>query len=219
MEPVGLSNTRQERNPWTKATTLTCMSLRHHVSVPCVKCSGAWRSATHLIKMPNVTCACTTCFKETLGSQLVSPPPWKLCVNIVILHPTAHIFRPVISKRHLVRTCWENGTNATAKNYDQLETGRKEKTRSSPKNLERWDINSHEWKRSQNGRMEQSKTMEYGSRKASPDVLKPCNLYIYIYVETYSTVRLDVLRFARGYSWPGDCLSSYFPFSPVRRGR
>jgi len=30
--------------------------------------------------------------------------------------------------------------------------------------------------------MEQSKEMEYGSRKASPDVLKPRNIYIYIYV-------------------------------------
>jgi len=29
--------------------------------------------------------------------------------------------------------------------------------------------------------MEQSKAMEYGSRKASPDVLKPRNIYIYIY--------------------------------------
>jgi hypothetical protein len=44
--------------------------------------------------------------------------------------------------------------------------------RSSPKNLERWDIYSYEWKRSQNGRMEQSKATEYGSRKA----------YIYIYI-------------------------------------
>jgi dsRNA-specific ribonuclease len=55
--------------------------------------------------------------------------------------------------------------------------GRK-KMRSSLKNLERWAIYSHEWKRPQIGRMKHSEAMEYGSRKASPDVLKP--LYIYI---------------------------------------
>ena len=54
--------------------------------------------------------------------------------------------------------------------------GRKKK-RPSPENLERWNIYSHEWKRSKNGRMEQSKAMEYESRKASPDVLKQRNLY------------------------------------------
>jgi hypothetical protein len=48
--------------------------------------------------------------------------------------------------------------------------GRK-KTRPSPENLEIWDIYSNEWKRSKNGRMEQSKAMEYESRKASSDVL------------------------------------------------
>jgi hypothetical protein len=57
--------------------------------------------------------------------------------------------------------------------------GRK-KTRSSPKNLQIWDLYSHERKRSKNGRMEQSKAIEYGSRKASPHVLKPRNIYIYI---------------------------------------
>jgi hypothetical protein len=31
----------------------------------------------------------------------------------------------------------------------------------SPKNLERWDIYSHECKRSQNGRMEQLNAMEF----------------------------------------------------------
>ena len=36
-------------------------------------------------------------------------------------------------------------------------------------------------KRSKNGRMEQPKATEYGSRKASPDVLKP-HIYIYIYI-------------------------------------
>jgi len=30
--------------------------------------------------------------------------------------------------------------------------------------------------------MEQSKAMEYESRKASSDVLKPSNIYIYIYI-------------------------------------
>ena len=38
-------------------------------------------------------------------------------------------------------------------------------------------IYSHEWKRSKNGRMEQSKAMEYESRKAASDVLKPRNIY------------------------------------------
>jgi hypothetical protein len=50
--------------------------------------------------------------------------------------------------------------------------------RPSPKNLERWDIYSDEWKRSKDGRMEQSKAVEYGSGKASSDVLKPRNIYI-----------------------------------------
>jgi hypothetical protein len=60
--------------------------------------------------------------------------------------------------------------------------------RSSPENLERWNVYSHEWKRSKNGRMEQSKALEYESRKASSDVLKPRNMcvcviiYIYIYI-------------------------------------
>jgi hypothetical protein len=53
------------------------------------------------------------------------------------------------------------------------------KTRSSPENLERWNmcIYSHEWKRSKNGRMEQSKTMEYEGRKVASDVLKPRNFF------------------------------------------
>ena len=57
--------------------------------------------------------------------------------------------------------------------------GRK-KTRPSAENLERWNIYSYEWKRSKNGRMEQSKAMGYESRKASSDVFKPRNIYIYI---------------------------------------
>jgi hypothetical protein len=69
--------------------------------------------------------------------------------------------------------------------------GRK-KTRSSPKNLERWDIYSSEWKRSQNGRMEQSKAMEYGSRKESADGLKPRNICtcicICVYICTYTYI-------------------------------
>jgi len=40
------------------------------------------------------------------------------------------------------------------------------------------DICSHEWKRSKNKRMEQSKAMEFGSRKASPEVLKPRDICI-----------------------------------------
>jgi len=75
-------------------------------------------------------------------------------------------------KIYLVWSCRENGPNATTKNYDSLETWRKIKTRPSPENLKRWNIYSHEWKRSKNGRMEQSKAMEYESRKASSDVLK-----------------------------------------------
>jgi hypothetical protein len=50
--------------------------------------------------------------------------------------------------------------------------GRK-KTRPSSENLERWNIYSHEWKRSKNARMEQLKAMEYETRKASSDFLKP----------------------------------------------
>jgi len=56
--------------------------------------------------------------------------------------------------------------------------GRK-KTRPSLENLERWNIYSHEWKRSKNRRVEQSKVMEHESRKASSQVLKPRNIYIY----------------------------------------
>jgi hypothetical protein len=39
-------------------------------------------------------------------------------------------------------------------------------------------LHSHEWKRSKNGRMEQSQAMEYGSRKALSDVINPRNIYI-----------------------------------------
>jgi hypothetical protein len=59
---------------------------------------------------------------------------------------------------------------------DSLETWRKENTRPSPENLESWNIYSDEWKRYKNGRMEQSKAMEYESLKASSDVLKPRNI-------------------------------------------
>jgi hypothetical protein len=59
---------------------------------------------------------------------------------------------------------------------------RKKKTRPSPKNLERGEIHSHEGKRPKNGRMEQQKAMDHGSRKASSDVVNPRNIYIYIYV-------------------------------------
>jgi hypothetical protein len=59
--------------------------------------------------------------------------------------------------------------------------GRK-KTRPSPENLERWNIYSHERNRSKNGRMEQPKAMEYESRKASSDVVKPRNVLCIIYL-------------------------------------
>jgi len=58
--------------------------------------------------------------------------------------------------------------------------GRKKQGRPR-RNLERWDIYSSEWKRTKSGRMEQPKAMEYGGRKASPDVLKQ-HIYIYIYI-------------------------------------
>jgi hypothetical protein len=61
--------------------------------------------------------------------------------------------------------------------------GRKKRGRPRRTWKERIYVHSHEGKRSKNGRMEQQKTMEYGSRKASSDVLNPRNiLYIYIYV-------------------------------------
>ena len=70
---------------------------------------------------------------------------------------------------YLAWSCRQNGPNATTKNYDSLETWRREKTTPSPENLERWNIYSHEWKRSKNGRMEQSKAMEYESRGKSKE--------------------------------------------------
>jgi hypothetical protein len=57
--------------------------------------------------------------------------------------------------------------------------GRKKRGRPL-ENLERWNTYSHEWKRSKSGRMEQSKTMEYESRKK----------YIYMYV--YDMIRYDM---------------------------
>jgi hypothetical protein len=45
--------------------------------------------------------------------------------------------------------------------------------------------------------MEQSKAMEYESRKASSDVLKPRNICMYIYIYTY-TFKKDELRY---YLW------------------
>jgi hypothetical protein len=41
--------------------------------------------------------------------------------------------------------------------------------------------------------MEQSKAMEYESRKASSDVLKPRNIYIYIYFFTVMVISLILL--------------------------
>ena len=56
--------------------------------------------------------------------------------------------------------------------------GRK-KTKPSPENLERWNIYSHEWKRSNNGWREPSKAMEYESRKESISKLdRKTNEYI-----------------------------------------
>jgi hypothetical protein len=77
---------------------------------------------------------------------------------------------------NLVGSCRENGPNTFTKNYDLLGTGRKEHTRPSPKNLERGDIQSHEGKRPKNGRMRQQKAMEYGSQKASSDIVNPRNI-------------------------------------------
>jgi hypothetical protein len=42
--------------------------------------------------------------------------------------------------------------------------------------LERGDIQIYEGKRPKNGRVEQQKAMEYGRRKASPDVVNPHNI-------------------------------------------
>ena len=95
----------------------------------------------------------------------------------------------------LVWSCRENGPNATTKNYDLLETWRKTKTRPSPENLERWNIYSHEWKRSKNGRMEQSTTMEYESRKESSEVLKPHYIYMCVCVCVCVCVCLCVCRY------------------------
>jgi hypothetical protein len=65
-----------------------------------------------------------------------------------------------------------------------------EKCEVVPENLERWGMYSHERKRSQNGRMEQSKAIEYGSQKASPDVLKLRNIYIYTSEQAHVTFQL-----------------------------
>jgi hypothetical protein len=88
---------------------------------------------------------------------------------------------------YLVWPYRENGSNATTKNYDSLKTWRKETTRPSPENLKRWNIYSHEWRRSKNGRMEQLKAMEYESWKASSEVLNSCIIYIYIYILSQRT--------------------------------
>jgi len=55
-----------------------------------------------------------------------------------------------------------------------LKEGNNEAVPGEPGKME---YNSHEWKRSKIGRMEQSKAMEYESRKASWDVLKLRNIY------------------------------------------
>jgi hypothetical protein len=76
---------------------------------------------------------------------------------------------PLLGHCHFVYHKWETYENVC---YDSLETWRKEKMRLFPESLERWNIYSHEWNRSKNGRMEQSKWMEYESWKVSSDVLK-----------------------------------------------
>jgi len=116
--------------------------------------------------------------------------------------------RILIRVIYLLRfTTWENGPNTTTKNYDLLETWRKETTRPSPENLKRWNIYSHEWKRAKNGRMEQSKAMEYESRKASSDVLKPRYIYIYIYI--YITCYITQLTSIYSKCW------KWYPFISI----
>ena len=113
---------------------------------------------------------------------------------------------------NLVWSCRENGPNTTTKNYDSLKTWRKEKTRPFPKNLERWNIHSHEWKRSKHGWTEQPKAMEYGSWKVSSDVLKPRNIYILHFYSTkyhrqqplYNTLELLMM----GIVMPETCWAS-----------
>ena len=62
--------------------------------------------------------------------------------------------------------------NATTKNYDSLETWKKEKNEAVAGELGKMEyIYSREWKRSKNGWMGQSKAMEYESRKAPSDIL------------------------------------------------
>jgi len=65
--------------------------------------------------------------------------------------------------------------------------------RPSPKNLERWDIYSHELQRPTSRRIEQSKAMEYGSRKASPEVSIPHYIYICMYVCMYVCIRITLV--------------------------
>ena len=74
-------------------------------------------------------------------------------------------------------------TEWTQRDYQKLWfTGnlKEGKNETSPENLERWNIYSHEWKWSKNARMEQSKAMEYESWKASSDVLKLRNIHMYL---------------------------------------
>ena len=76
------------------------------------------------------------------------------------------------------------------------------KTRSSLENLERWNIYSHEWKRSKNGQIEQSKAMEYESWKALSDVLKLRNIYTNIILQYVDHLYTDGLKLIfNGYYW------------------
>jgi len=69
----------------------------------------------------------------------------------------------------------------------------------------RWDIYSHEWKRSKNGRMEQPKAMEYGRRKASPEVLKP-HPHARAHTHTYIKWRYQNLHIPRKQTCQISCI-------------
>jgi len=91
-----------------------------------------------------------------------------------MFRPYGVIIRLVLLERIKRRTQREYQKLRFTGNLKEGET-----TRPSPENLERWNIYSHEWKRSKNGRMEQSKAIEYESHKASSEVLKPRNIQGY----------------------------------------
>jgi hypothetical protein len=67
--------------------------------------------------------------------------------------------------------------------------------RPSLKNLERGDIHSCEGKRPKNGRMEQQKAVEYGSRKASSVIVNPRNIYIYMFYSSPTRCTIFLIFF------------------------